>query len=432
MLKNLFILLFLLLCSNIVQSQNLYFPPLTGDTWQTVAPSSLDWCAPHLDSLRDYVGRTHAKSFIILKDGKIAVEWYFDNFTQDSLHYWASASKTITGLLVGVAQTEGILSINDSTSKYLGTHWTSLTPQKERLITLKRQLTMTTGLEDSNSTADCLTPACLIYKADAGTRWAYHNAPYRLLQNVLANASGMTYQQYTTTRLKQKTGMDGLWYNYIYYSTPRSMARFGLLLLNKGKWNTTTVLSDTAYFGAMTRSSNTINPSYGYLTWLNGKGRTMAPGTQTVFAQNLIPSAPADMYCALGKNDQKIYVVPSQNLVVIRTGDAGTGAALALSAFDEVFWQKINAALAICVSTENTVQTEADVRIYPNPSSDILHIETTETLEKISISNVLDQNILLQNAPSSSTLSLTHLPKGCYFISIKTDKGSKILRFVKG
>jgi CubicO group peptidase (beta-lactamase class C family) len=421
----------LALCCNaiVAQSQNLYFPPLTGTTWQSITPASLGWCQTPLDTLQAYVQRTHAKSFIVLKDGKIVVEWYFDGFTQDSVHYWASAGKTMTGLLVGVAQTEGILSINDTTSRFLGTGWSSLTPQQERLVKIKNQLTMTTGLDDNVPDDNCTTPACLVYKADAGTRWAYHNAPYHLLQDIVAAASGITYQQYTATRLKQKTGMDGFWYDYIYYSKPRSMARFGLLLLNKGKWNTTTVLSDTAYFGAMTRPSNPYNQSYGYLTWLNGKGSCMVPSVQTVFAQDLIPSAPADMYCALGKNDQKIYVVPSQNMVIIRTGDAATNATLALSAYDEVLWQKINALL--CVSTKSTSENTASVRVFPNPSSDCITLETSETIKSICIYNTIGQPVLVESGISAPTISVAHLPKGIYFIQIKTDKGSVNTRFEK-
>jgi hypothetical protein len=57
----------------------------------------------------------------------------------------------------------------------------------------------------------------------------------------------------------------------------------------------------------------------------------------------LIPSAPSDMFCALGKNDQKIYVVPSLKMVVIRMGNTADNANLALSDFDNVLWQKINA-----------------------------------------------------------------------------------------
>ena len=69
------------------------------------------------------------------------------------------------------------------------------------------------------------------------------------------------------------------------------------------------------------------------------------PQTQFQFNGKLIPSAPDDMFCALGKNDQKIYVVPSKKLVIIRMGDAADNVNLALSDFDDVLWQKINAVI---------------------------------------------------------------------------------------
>jgi hypothetical protein len=140
--------------------------------------------------------------------------------------------------------------------------------------------------------------------------------------------------------------MSGFWYktsnsNNIYWSNARSMARFGLLLLNKGKWDSTAILSDTNYFNNQISTSQTINPSYGYLTWLNGKNSFMAPTLQTVFPGSIITNAPADLYAALGKNDQKIYVVPSQKLVVIRLGESSGQVMLALSSFDNELWGKL-------------------------------------------------------------------------------------------
>ena len=139
--------------------------------------------------------------------------------------------------------------------------------------------------------------------------------------------------------------MNGLWiktgYNNVYYSTPRSMARFGHLLLSKGTWDGHIILNDSNYLKAQLASSQNFNPSYGYLTWLNGKSSYMLPGLQLVFNGPLVPNAPADMYSALGKNDQKIYVVPSQSIVVIRMGDSAGNSQLALSSFDNELWGKL-------------------------------------------------------------------------------------------
>lgn len=323
-----------------------YFPPTSSTVWDSISPSSLNWNTTELNNLYPYLQSKNTKAFIVLKNGKIVIEKYFGSFTSDSLWYWASAGKTMTAFLVGIAQQEGIININNKTSQYLGRGWTSAPLLKENQITIKNQLTMTTGLDDAVPDDDCTLPSCLIYKADAGTRWAYHNAAYTVLDSVIVNASGMGYNAYFQQKLRNKIGMNGFWYkspnsNNIYWSNARSMARFGLLMLNKCKWDSTYILSDTNYFNNQISTSQTLNPSYGYLTWLNGKSSFMAPTLQTVFPGSIIPNAPADLYAALGKNDQKIYVVPSQKLVVIRMGESSGQVMLALSSFDNELWGKL-------------------------------------------------------------------------------------------
>lgn len=103
----------------------------------------------------------------------------------------------------------------------------------------RRGLTMTTGLDDGVADKDCTEKPCLVYKADAGTRWAYHNAPYTLLDNVMTGATGNDLNAFVNEELETKIGMEGTFiksgFNNVFYSTARSMARYGLLLLNKGK-----------------------------------------------------------------------------------------------------------------------------------------------------------------------------------------------------
>ena len=140
--------------------------------------------------------------------------------------------------------------------------------------------------------------------------------------------------------------MNGAWIqsgnNSVYWSNTRSMARFGLLMLNKGKWENEVILNQN-YFEDATNTSQNINLGYGYLWWLNGKTNYHLPQSQLQFPGSIIPEAPNDMFMALGKNDQKIYVVPSKKMVVIRMGEAADNVNLALSDFDEVLWEKINA-----------------------------------------------------------------------------------------
>jgi CubicO group peptidase (beta-lactamase class C family) len=323
-MKSLFLYIFFI--STNLFSQSLYFPPISGDDWEILSLHSQGWDSTKIDNLYGFLQDNNTKAFLVLKNGKIIIEKYFDTFTKDSLWYWASAGKTITSLLVGLAQQEGFLSIDDSTSKFLGNGWTSAPPEKEKLITIKDQLSMTSGLNDLVFNSDCTSPDCLQYLAEAGTRWAYHNAPYTLLDSVIQNSTGLTLNQYFNSRVRTKIGMNGFFiksgFNNVMFSTPRSMARFGLLILNGGKWENNVLLTDNVYFNQMINSSQTINKSYGYLWWLNGKESYMLPQSQLIFPGELVPNAPSDMFSGMGKNGQFLNIVPSEKLIVIRMGDS--------------------------------------------------------------------------------------------------------------
>lgn len=331
-----------------IEEDELYFPPISGDNWEETTPEALDWDPNELESLYTFLENNKTRAFIILKDGKIVAERYWGNnilntvpFDKDTKWYWASAGKTVTAFLVGMAQEEGLLNIDDKTSDYLGENWTDLLSQQERLITIRNQLTMTTGLDYELGNLDCTEPSCLQFKANPGEQWFYHNAPYTLLEKVISNAAGIEYNQFTDTRLETKIGMNGSWiksgYNNVYWSNARDAARFGLLILNNGKWEDEPIMTDSNYYDAMVTSSQTLNPSYGYLWWLNGKDRIIFPSFSNTFNTSLAPQAPMDIFAAMGKNGQFVGVVPSQNLVVVRMGEAPSNDLVPVTFHDEMW-----------------------------------------------------------------------------------------------
>jgi hypothetical protein len=68
----------------------MYYPPLSSTAnWDTISPASLGWCINRIDSLYSFLDAQNTKAFIVLKDGKIVLEKYFNNFTLDSTWYWA-------------------------------------------------------------------------------------------------------------------------------------------------------------------------------------------------------------------------------------------------------------------------------------------------------------------------------------------------------
>ena len=412
-------LLLLLFISNIwalsgLQAQT-YFPPDHGQgVWDSITPSSLGICEDSVAALYNYLETEQSKSFMLIKDGKIVLEKYFGTYTADSLWVWFSAGKSLRAMLIGIAQEEGLLNILDKSSDYLGNGWTSLTPAQEDSITIWHQLTMTSGLDEQEFY--CTDPSCLKYLAPAGTRWAYHNGPYSLLRDVLENASGKTINNLTTTRIKTPTGMSGgFWLkvgeNTFYFSTARDMARYGLLVLNNGVWNNDTILGDTAYFRQMTTSSQDINPSYGYLWWLNGKASYIPPEIVVSVAGSLSPNAPEDGIIAAGAQGQFIVVVPSQQLVMIRQGWFSENHFTAITLMDGI-WQR----LSDLNCTNGIADLATTARIFPNPTNGRFTVEGFPELASIELIDARGQVFSLRSQDGSFDVS--NLSSGIYHLLI--------------
>lgn len=325
-------------------SSSMYFPPNDSNIWETESMAKLGWNQSAVQPLKEYLEQARTKSFMILVNGRIVMEEYFNGHTADDDWEWNSAGKTLVASTTGIAQQEGLLNINDKVSKYLGTGWSSEPLEKENLITLRNLLTMTSGLNDEK---DLVIKSNLTYLADAGTRWSYSNV-FQLLFDVVAKAGNQDFDTYFNNRIRDKIGMNGYWSHgiifNIYHSTTRSMARFGLLALNNGKWKNDQIISEP-FFKESISTSQDINPSYGYLWWLNGKTKYMVPRDETVYPGSMVPDAPSEMYAAMGAADQRIYIIPSKKMVVVRMGDASNPNAptFAVSGFDNALWQKINA-----------------------------------------------------------------------------------------
>lgn len=432
-MKKLFLLVVLTLLSfsNYNYSQSLYYPPIISTaTWETTDHATLGWCPERIDNLYTFLEQENTKGFIILKDGKIVLEQYFGTFTSQSPWYWASAGKTITSFLVGKAQEENLLNINDKTSIYLGAGWTNCTLSQENNITIKNQLSMTSGLDDGVIENDCTEPICLEYLADAGARWAYHNAPYTLLDDVLQSATTVNLNTYTQLKLKNPTGMTGSWttidYNNVFFSTVRSMARFGLLIQGNGAWNGNQLINPN-YFSEMVNTSQNLNKSYGYLWWLNGKPNYMLPTTQLIFPGSYAQDAPSDMIAGLGKDGQIVSISQSSGLVFVRMGEAPSSTSSVPTIFCNQIWQKINE-LECNLAIDD--QQLKNIAIGPNPATNLITISNimAENYE-CEIFNIIGNSVL--KVFNQNTIDISKLTSGVYIVSVKQGNETQIQKVIK-
>jgi CubicO group peptidase (beta-lactamase class C family) len=332
----------------------LQFP---ANDWETVAPESVGWDKEGLDQALDFAFTRNSSEVIIVLRGKILAQRR-QNIQNKSTRYRnriegqddrgqdiedvASAQKSIVSFLVGVAQEKKLISIDDPVHKHLGEGWSKASGEREAKIKVRHLITMTSGLNTR-----------LQFVAPAGTQWKYNTTAYARSLQVIEQAAGMTANQLTKKWLTDPIGMkDSKWVkrpgggllsavdaNTVGFATTASdLARFGLLMLADGKWKANVLLADKQYLKDSHSPSQQLNPSYGYLWWLNGKKAAVRPiGGKT--NKPLLAEAPADMYAAQGAMGRKCYVCPSLDLVVVRLGD--TPDSFGKTRFDKQFWKLI-------------------------------------------------------------------------------------------
>lgn len=337
-----------------------YFPP-PNETWKAVVPTQTGWNQAGLDELIRYAGDNKSSGLLILQNGKILVERYWpeENYNSGDRRFAyfvhgkdafgstiedvASVQKSVAALIVGMAQEKGYLSVEDPVHKHLGKGWSAATPEQEAVITVRHLLAMTSGLLDD-----------LTFEAPAGTRWRYNTTAYSHCMHVVAEATGKPARDIVDRWLCQPLGLnDSAWIYrqgrenaewrsgnvFGFITSHRDLARIGLMVLNQGRWNGQTILGDEAFLKDATHPSQSLNPSYGYLWWLNGQTIIRrGDGKQTIDGP-LIQSAPTDLYAAQGRLSRKLYVVPSMDLIITRLGNQPKD-----SSFNREFWKRVMAA----------------------------------------------------------------------------------------
>jgi CubicO group peptidase (beta-lactamase class C family) len=319
--------------------------PTPGAAWQKVSPASVGLSAAKLGQIAAQGRKGKSNCLVVVRDGKLAGEWYFNGTGPNTTQDVYSATKSVAGTLVGIAQDDGDLRIGDSASKWIP-QWKS-TPSGT--VTVRNLLSMDSGRQWSVFTdyvqllasADRTRFAVgLRQSAEPGTVWAYNNAAEQTLDRVLQTATGKDVIGFAQRRLFAPLGMthttmatdkagNAQMFEGI-HSTCRDMARFGVLMLNQGRWGGKQIVSADWVRQATGRSSTSLNAAYGYLWWLNREGviadvlvaTTLRSAQKAPKTGRLVPGAPSEMYWALGLGNQLIQIDPASRTVVVRLGSA--------------------------------------------------------------------------------------------------------------
>jgi CubicO group peptidase (beta-lactamase class C family) len=288
-------------------------------------------------------------SVLVIQNGQLIYEHYGRTFTASNRHDTWSVTKSVTGALVGIATQHGV-STSDSVCKYLKN-----LKGEACDITIENLMEMSSGLNwneiyenESNQYSSVLA---MLYgeghkdmatfvgtharRFVPGSTWYYSTGDAVLLASVLdAAMKPLLGDDWAWKYLFDLVGMDNVVLerdlsghsvggSYL-FATPRDMARFGYLYLNNGCWNGQQILpagwTQNAYTLASALQAGHARDwaegdIYGRLWWLN----TPLPILNQM--KPPWPDVPTDAYSAEGHWGQFIHVIPSKNMVVVRTGD---------------------------------------------------------------------------------------------------------------
>lgn len=300
--------------------------PTDGFEWRPVAPVSVGLDPVALSAIAREARRADSDCFLVARRGRIAAEWSWPRGSAPAPTAAFSVTKSVTSTLVGIAQADGDLDVDDRAARYVpewrgtpaarvtvrdllsndsGRYWSSRSDYRD-LIVAEDRTAYAVGLRQ---------------QSPPGRTWQYNNAAIQTLDAVLRAATGVPTDEYAEQRLFGPLGMtdtrmtndaSGRSTNTFFglETTCRDLARLGLLFARGGRWQGEQLVPRGWIRRATGRASQRLNRGYGLLWWLNRE-------------ESLVPDGPRDAYAALGLGGQVLLVDPGSDVVVVRLGAIG-------------------------------------------------------------------------------------------------------------
>ncbi len=286
------------------------------------------------DSLMAVIDSNDTHAFIVIQNGKLLYEKYWDGYTPKTLSGSFSAAKSIISLLIGIALDEGkIKSLDEPVGNYVP-HFKEAGLEKVRI---KDLLTMSSGTNYRESDKSYFSLNASAYYGDdegylisqlkakepAGVHWDYRSADTQVLGFIVEKAFGQNISELVSERFMKPMGAeaDALWLldgnkNHekafcCFNGVAHDYARFGQLVLNNGQWNGKQIVSESYIKAATTPASYLKDPYengnpvdfYGYQYWI------FKEQGHEVVAQN-------------GLFGQYVYIIRDKNAIVVRLGES--------------------------------------------------------------------------------------------------------------
>jgi len=285
------------------------------------------------DSLLNTIDTNNTHAFLVIQNGKLLFEKYWDGYTKDSISGSFSAAKSLISMLIGIAEAEGkIKSIEEPVANYLE-HFKSEGLEK---VKIKDLLTMSSGTNYNEKDASYFSLNAkayygenqedlllgLKYKETPGRNWEYRSADTQVLSFILEKVFEKSISQLVSERFMIPMGAenDAKWLLdgeqkhekafCCFNGVARDYARFGELMLSNGKWKGQQLVPEAYMINALKPASYLKDPTennipvdfYGYQFWLVNYRNMAVPSMNGLFRQY-------------------VFAIKEKNAIVVRLGE---------------------------------------------------------------------------------------------------------------
>ena len=284
----------------------------------------------YLKLAAQYSAQNRGISMLVMVDGKTIFEDYPNGGSATRNHELASGTKSFSGVMAVIAQQEGQLQLDELVSQTIP-EWKS--DARRSRVTLNQLLHLTSGIPGGSIGRPLVyseaiqTPA----QAEPGTRFSYGPTPYQIFGEVMRRKLQGDPVVYMQRKIFEPIGLDyGSWRRGQdgnphlpsgAFMTARNWAKFGELVRLGGAWQGQQIV-DSALLDKCFEGS-TVNPRYGLTWWLNRPITAEQLGAMGRVGQaaDFNPNQAPDMVMAAGAGDQRLYVVRSLKLVLVRQAE---------------------------------------------------------------------------------------------------------------
>lgn len=286
-------------------------------------------------SAAEYSREQRGLSVLVMKGDKVVFEEYQNGHTASTPWMLASGTKSFSGVMLAAAIEDGLIKGFDERVSETITEWRS--DPKKANITLRQLLSLTSGVDAGQIGRVPSYPEAIGFSVEAaiGEKFEYGPVPFQTFGEVMTRklkARNENVMGYLMRRILDPIGLNvGSWRMENGQPllpqgaslTAREWAKFGLFLKNGGKWNGKKIVAK-GLLDELVKGSK-ANPAYGLTFWLNKpgtdpRGRPMSSRTGIEGGPTNMAGGPGDLYMAAGAANQRLYVIPSLDLVVVRQG----------------------------------------------------------------------------------------------------------------